>query len=280
MALLVAALAALPGARAQDAPKDDKEKAKQAEAAAKKAVDAFRAEMAKATTPDAAVAAIRNHLDGADPHPLIRAALAPVIQNHRFVEAQIAAVDALGRYKKDREAARILIQNARIQKNEELQKKCLRRFGDIAHYGMSVELKGWFSNVNLGLAREAIEAAEAVRSIRMLGPLTDLLGELEAIKEKGSQEPDQGPPLPGGSSQGSDYDRAKRKKELTDPTLKAINELWKKIDPNTSPVKLYREALAAFQNHQARTRLLKIQEDEDLEDRGRKPPDKGEKKDP
>lgn len=277
-ALVIAVLAALPGALAQDGPKDDKDKARQAEAAAKKAIDAYQADMAKATTHDAAVAAIRDHLDGADPHPLIRSRLTQVLQNHPSVDARIAAVDALGRYKKDKEAARTLIQNSKVQKDAELQKKCLRRFGAVAPYGMSVELKWWFPNENHALAREAIEAAEAVNSIRMLQPLVELLGELERINDKEAQNPGQDPPLPGvpdGTSKDSNYEKVKRKKELIDPTRKAVNMLWKKHDPKTQ---LNTHEAAAKALHANKKQLLIIQEQEDMEDRGIKPPEKEEKK--
>jgi len=276
MALLFAAFAALPGALAQEGPKDDKEKARKAEAAAKKAIDAYRS--VKATTPDEAVAAIRDHLDGADLHPLIRSTLTHVLQNHPFIDARIAAVDALGRYKKDKEAARILMQNSKLQKDVELQKKCLRRFGAVAPYGMSVELKWWFPNENHALAREAIEAAEAVNSIRMLQPLVELLGELERINDKEAQDPGQDPPLPGvpeGTPKNSNYEKVKRKKELIDPTRKAVNALWKKHDSN-APLNTYDAAAKALLAN--KKQLLAIQEQEDLEDRGVNPPDKVEKK--
>lgn len=277
-AWLVAAMLPLSGAQAQDDPKGDKEKA---EAAAKKALDAYRADVAKATTPGAAVMAITNHLHGAAPHPLIRATLASVLNGHPFVDAQIAAADALGKYKKDREAAHILMQNAKLQKEDELRRKCLRRFGEVAPYGMSGELTSWFSNGNPDLAGEAIQAAAAVNSVRMLGPLIDLLDELESTSEEKFKNSIQEPPLPGapgGTPMDTRNQKWVRKKKLTDPTRKAINALWRKVDPNAPPLKLHKEALGALQ--QNRKRLLEIQGAEDLEDRGPKPPDKDPKKEP
>jgi len=267
LALLVAVLSALPIVRTQE----DKEKARKADAAAKKAVDACQSALTKARTPEAAVDAIRDHLDGADPHPLIRTRLSQLLQGHPFVEARIAAVDALGRYQRDKEAARVLMVNSRLQKDLELQKKCLRRFGAAAPYGMSLELKAWFPSESHALAREAIEAAEAVDSIRMLQPLVELLAELEAIDEKEASGPGPNdPPIPGASGKSTQYEKVMRKKALIDPTRKAINTLWKKHDPKTT---LETHAAAAKALAANRKQLFAIQEQEDLADRGVKPSD-------
>jgi len=273
----IAAMLALSGAQAQEDPKGDKEKA---EAAARKALEGYRADLAKATTPGAAVMAIMSHLHSAAPHPLIRATLASVLNSHPFIDAKIAAADALGKYKKDREAAHILMQNAKLQKEVDLQRKCLRRFGEIAPYGMSTELTSWFSNGNPDLAGEAILAAAAVNSVRMLAPLIDLLGELESTAEEKFKNSIQEPPLPGApgnTPMDTRNQKYMRKKKLTDPTRKAINDLWRKVDPKAPLLKMHKEALAALQ--QNRKRLLEIQEAEDLEDRGPKPSDKDSKKD-
>lgn len=281
LALLIATLVALPGARAQDeAPMDEKEKAKQAEAAAKKAIDAYHADDRKAKNDDDRSAAIQDNLDTAEPHPLIRHVLGNILQTHPRIEVRITAASSLGRYKKDREVAKILFQNAKSQRDEGLQKKCLQRFGAVAPYGMAVELKWWFSNENIALAREAIEAVESVNSIRMLGPLVELLGELEAIREDKPQDSggNYGPPPPG-VPQGSgnqNNEKLKRKKELIDVTRKAINVLWKKHDPK-SRLNTYKDANIAIQRN--RKYLDKIRVDEDAEDNGVKPLPKEEKKD-
>jgi len=280
LALLTATLVSLPGARAQDeAPMDPKEKAKQAEAAAKKAIEAYHADTKKAKNDDDWSAAIQDNLDAADPHPLIRQVLANILQSHPRIEVRITAASSLGRYKKDREVAKILLQNAKSQRDEGLQKKCLQRFGAVAPYGMSMELKGWFYNENLGFAREAIEAAESVNSIRMLPPLVELLGELEAIREDKPQEGggNYGPPPPGvpDGSSNQNNEKVKRKKELIDVTRKAINVLWKKHDPK-SRLNTYKDANLAIQRN--KKYLDKIRADEDAEDNGVKPLPKDEKK--
>ena len=280
LALAVAVLVALPGAWAQDEePKDEKEKAKQAAAVAQKAIDAYRADLAKAKNDDDIAAAIQDNLDTADPHPLIRAVLANLLQTHPRIEVRITAASSLGRYKKDRDVARILFQNAKSQRDEGLQKKCLQRFGAVAPYGMSVDLKAWFYGENLVLAREAIEAAESINSIRMLQPLVELLGELEAIREDKPQDGggNYGPPPPGVPQGGSNQnnEKVKRKKELIDVTRKAINVIWKKHDPK-SRLNTYKDANLAVQRN--RKFLDKIRADEDAEDNGVKPLPKDEKK--
>jgi hypothetical protein len=283
LALAVATLLALPGARAQeDAPKDDKEKAKAAEAAAKKAIDAYQAELKKAKNDEDITAAIRDNLDTAEPHPLIRHVLANILQTHPRIEVRISAASSLGRYKKDREVAKILFDNAKSQKDEQLQKKCLQRFGAVAPFGMSLQLKWWFTSENLGLAREAIEATESLNSIRMLQPLVELLGELESIREDKPKDDgggSYGPPPPGvpqGGSSNSNNEKLKRKKELIDATRKAINVLWRKYD-NKSRLNTYKDANIAIQRN--RKGLDKIRDEEDMEDKGVKPPPKDEKKD-
>jgi len=281
LALLVATLVALPAARAQDeAPMDEKEKAKQAQTAAQKAIDAYHADDRKAKNDDDRSAAIQDNLDAAEPHPLIRQVLANILQTHPRIEVRITAASSLGRYKKDRDVAKILFQNAKSQRDEGLQKKCLQRFGAVAPFGMAGELKWWFSSENLALAREAIEATESVNSIRMLGPLVELLGELEAIREDKPQDSggNYGPPPPG-VPQGSgnqNNEKLKRKKELIDVTRKAINVLWKKYD-NKSRLNTYKDANLAIQRN--RKGLDKIRTDEDAEDNGVKPAPKDEKKD-
>jgi len=279
-AWLVASMLALSGA--QEDSKEEKEKAKQAEAAARKVLDAYRADMSKATTPGAAVMAVMNHLHGATPHPLIRATLASVLKGHPFVDAQMVAADCLGKYKKDREAAQILLLSAKAHpKVPDLQRKCLQRFGAVSPYGMAGELVPWFGDANPDVAREAIEASVAVNSVRLIPPLIELLGELESISEdKIKRSFIQEPPLPGapgGTPMDTTNKKIFRKKRLTDPTRKAINILWKKVDPKSVKLSFYKDASAALAQY--RNDLLKVQEAEDLEDRGAKPSDKDPKKD-
>jgi len=277
LALLFAALLALPGA----APQDDKEKAKQEakekEDSAKKALEAYRAACAKAKNPEDVIMAIQDKLESADPHPLIHSELVSLLGNHRSIDVRLEAVSALGKYKKDPEAGRVLLANARAQKDEQLQKKCLEKFGAVALHRMAMDLKPWFTAENTGLVREAIEAIEEINSVRMLRPLVEFLGELESIREdqnSGSGGGSYGPPPPGVPQGNSSQDqKVKRKKDLIDPVRKAINTLWKKYDAKLK-TNTYKEANANLQRYE--TFLKKIQAEEDKEDQGQKAEDKKE----
>lgn len=285
LALLFAALLALPAAAPQDDPKADKEKAKQEakekEDAARNALEAYRAACSKAKNPEDIIMAIQDKLESAEPHPLIRSELVNLLGNHRSIDVRMEAAAALGKYKKDAEAGRVLLANARGQKDEQLQKKCLEKFGAVALHRMAFDLKPWFTNENTGLVREAIEAIEEINSVRMLRPLIELLGELESIredKEGSGGGGSYGPPPPGVPQGNSSQDqKLKRKKELIDPVRKAINTLWKKYDPKLK-TNTYKEANANLQRYDSF--LKKIQAEEDKEDQAMKVEDKkdGDKK--
>jgi hypothetical protein len=285
LALLFAALLALPAAASQEDPKAEKEKAKQEarerEDAARKALEAYRAACAKAKNPEDIIMAIQDKLESAEPHPLIRSELINVLGNHRSIDVRMEAAAGLGKYKKDAEAGRVLLANSKAQRDEQLQKKCIEKFGVVALHRMAPDLKSWFSSDNTSLAREAIEAVEEINSVRMLRPLIELLGELESIREDkdgSGSGGSYGPPPPGVPQGNSSADqKLKRKRDLIDSVRKAINTLWKKYDPKLK-TNTYKEANANLQRYD--TFLKKIQVEEDKEDQGMKPEDKkdGEKK--
>ena len=269
MTALIATLLFLPGAAPQDDPKADKEKAKEEakkrEDDAKAALKAFREMRAKAKTADDVIEAIQK-LEDAEPHPLIRVELTGLLEGDRSVDVRIAAASALGKFKKDAPACDVLLRNARGQKDEALRKKCLQRYGNIAPFGKCMDLKAFFNDENTAMVKEAIEAIESINSIRMLRPLVDLLGELEQIREDKGESSGGGPPLPGvPQNESSNNQRLKRKRDLTDPTRKVINALWKKYDSKTK-LNTYTEANTALQRH--KSFLQKIQEAEDREDKG------------
>jgi hypothetical protein len=229
-AALIAALLFLPAASLQEDPKAEKEKARQElkkrEEEAKAALKAYREERAEAKETDDHVRAV-DKLGEADPHALIRHA-------------------------KSREGA-------------DLRKRCLKSFGTIATFGRSTDLQVLFNEDDSTIARQAVDAVESIGSVRMLRPLVDLLGELEQIREGRDPAPPPGSRDPRGGDSGDDH-RIRRKKELLDPTKKAISTLWSKHGLGKAP-KDATEATAVLAAN--RPKLKKIQEDEDAQDRGR-----------
>lgn len=265
---LIATLLILPGAWAQEETKSDKEKAKEEakkrDDDAKAALKTFREAFFKGKSPDDRIEAIQK-LENAEPHQLIRAELGNILGTNPSIDVRIAAASALGRFKKDVGACEILLTNAKAQKDEGLKRKCLQKYGSIAPFGKSRDLKAFFNDENNVIVRDAIEAIEAINSVRMLQPLVELLGELEQIREdKGDQGG--GTPLPG-VPQGdtTNNQKVKRKRELTEPTRKAINTLWRKYDSKT---KLNKYTDANAQLLRNKSYLMKIQETEDREDKG------------
>jgi len=240
LTMLLALHFALSGAVQDDPKKAAEEKKKQeekmAEEAAKKAIEAYKKDRAKAKNPGDIADAIDKNLGDAEAHKLIRDLLQSILSDPN-VDVRIAAVDALGdkKWKYDREAAKILIGAANSQRDQDTKKKCLVKFGNIAPYSMAVELKPWLRNDDIKLASEAIDACREIKSLRMLAEMVNLLGELDAIKK--DQKPKDpggsyGPPPPGvppGTPSNSD-EKVKRKDDLTPRVISCINELWKKYD--------------------------------------------------
>ena len=279
LAGLFAALLFLPGAGPQEdkAEKERaKEEAKRKEDEAKAVLKTYRETLSKAKSADDIIEALQK-LEAAEPHSLIRQELATRLSSDRSIDVRIAAASAMGKYKKDNAACDILLQNAKAQKDENLQKKCIQRFGDIAPFARSMDLKVFFTSENNNIAKEAIEAIKEIGSLRMLKPLIDLLGELESIREDKGESQGGGPPLPGvPQNESSNNQRLKRKQALTEPTRSAINAIYKKYD-SKAKLNTYTEANTQFQRN--KSQILDQQKKEDLEDKGIKPGEEsGEKK--
>jgi HEAT repeat protein len=279
LAGLFAALLFLPGAVAQEDKSEKeraKEEAKRKEDEAKTALKAYRETLSKAKSADDVIEALQK-LEQAEPHSLIRQEFIARLETDRSIDVRIAAAGALGKFKKDNVACDVLLKNARAQKDENLQRKCIQRYGDIAPYGRSMDLRVFFTSENNAIAKEAIEAIKEIGSLRMLKPLIDLLGELENIREDKGESGGGGPPLPGvPQNESSNNQRLKRKQALTEPTRSAINAIYKKYD-SKAKLNTYTEANAQYQRN--KSQILDQQKKEDLEDKGIKPGEEsGEKK--
>ncbi|HEY3226152.1 MAG TPA: hypothetical protein VGK61_04030 [Planctomycetota bacterium] len=267
-AALIAALLFLPASSLQEDPKAEKEKARQElkkkEEEAKAALKAYREERAEAKETDDHVRAV-DKLGEADPHALIRTELLSVLNGPGLDPIRTAAAEALHKYKKDPAACDALIRHAKSREGADLRKRCLKSFGTIATFGRSTDLQVLFNEDDSTIARQAVDAVDAIGSVRMLRPLVDLLGELEQIREGRDPAPPPGSRDPRGGDSGDDH-RIRRKKELLDPTKKAISTLWSKHGLGKAP-KDATEATAVLAAN--RPKLKKIQEDEDAQDRGR-----------
>jgi hypothetical protein len=258
---LSAALLILTGARFQD---EKKPEAATADDAAKAVVKAFKEKWSKSRTESDFSDAI-TILKDAEPHRLVRSEILTVLEGRTPPVVRIDAVSALGKYKKDPIACDALIRRAREERKPEaldLRKRCLRTFGDIAPFAKSVDLLPLFSDPELSVVREAIEAAEEIKSVRILPQLMALYGELDRIRDDDGGE--QGPGVPGGGGPAEDKNsKRKRKEELLEPTRKAIASIWSKIDKRT--FKNYTEANRAM--GQSRADIKKAQEKEEEEDK-------------
>ncbi len=280
-AALIAALLFLPAAAFQEPPKDDKEKKKEEQQKlddeAKAAVKAFQDKRKKAKTEDEVIDAMAP-LKEAKPHRLVRAELFSILGGKLPYPIRTEAAAYLKAYRKDILVCDTVLKVAkaeRIPDSVDLRKRCLRTFAEIAPFAKSVDLQHLFSDVELKVAREAIEAAETMKSVRMLPSLVALWGELDRIREDdGGKDPGPGgggQELPGGGGgpkEGDNSAKKKRKEELLDPAKKAVASLFGKVDSKI-PVKTYTEANKGLQENRAK--IKKIQDEEDEKDRKESP---------
>lgn len=171
------------------------------------------------------ISAALSLLNKADPHPLIRAELVSQLESHLPPALRFPVAEALGRYSKDRRACDALIRLAREDRGKErfdLRKRCLRSFAEIAPFGRSTDLLALFYDPDPAIARAAVDAARRIASVRMLGPLVELLGELERIRDgdPGDCGPDQ---------RAGDDPKRRRRRELIEPIREAMQRIWMKV---------------------------------------------------
>jgi len=274
LAACVAATLLLPAALSAQESADDKEKKKQeqqkADDEAKAVLKEYQAKRnaaLKAQKESELIDAI-DLLKDAKPHRLIRTELLSLLGGPLPPKVRLESADALGNYKKDAGACDALLRHARSERGSDpevldLRKKCLRSFGTIAPFAKSVDLEILFSEPEHDVARAAVEAAETIKSVRMLRSLVALLSELERISDSEGKDP--GPEVPGGPpKQGENNSKRKRKEVLLEPTKKAINSIWSKVD-SKKPLKDYTEANRAMQDRRAD--IKKVQDEEDAQDR-------------
>ncbi|HEU4338981.1 MAG TPA: hypothetical protein VFS19_02845 [Planctomycetota bacterium] len=197
-----------------------------ADEAAAAVVKDYKDKRAKARKDEEVKAAILQ-LTKANPHPLIRSELISVLDSRLHPDLRLGAAEALGGYAKDRTACNALIPGAyegRGREMSELRKRCLRAFGAIAPHARSTDLQALFSDPDVWVCREAVVSAGRIRSVRMLGPLVSLLGELERIRD---DDIDRGPnPRP----PKVDHVKLRRKRELMQPVREALQLIWSKVN--------------------------------------------------
>lgn len=275
LAALFAAMLFLPAAAFQDPPKDDKEKQKEEQKKlddeAKAAIKAYTDKRKKAKSEDEMVDSMAP-LKEARPHKLVRAELTGILVGKWPYLMRTEAAAFLRGYKKDVSVCDTLIKVAkaeRIPESLDLRKRCLRSFAEIAPFAKSVDLQQLFADVETKVAREAVEAAETIKSVRMLPSLVALWGELERIREDDSKDPGPGgggPEVPGGGGpkEGDNSSKRQRKEDLLDPAKKAVASLFGKVDAKIQ-VKTYTEANKAL--GEKRSQIKKLQDEEDEKDR-------------
>lgn len=208
-----------------------------------------------ARTPEEIAAAI-SLLEKAAPHGVIRDELMAVLGSNLPPTLRFPVAEALGRYSKDRRACDALIRRVREDRGKErfhLRRRCLRSFAEIAPFGKSTDLLALFSDPDLAIARESVEAAGKVGSVRMLRPLVDLLGELERIREED-------PSGCGPDQRADDDSKWRRRRELIDPVRGALRVIWMKVDVKSRLLN-YTEANRLLEVRKGDIRRVQIEED-------------------
>jgi len=226
------------------AAQDDDAKKKEEEAKAK--IADFKKELKGAKSDKDITHAIEGL--GALQHPKVLAELKSYLG--RTADEAIAAAEQIAKYKKDKEAADMLLNAAGARKDKETIVKCLRYAGDTEFKGIVSKLTGYFKNKETDVAKEAVDSCAKVKSKDAIDPLLNLWRELEAVKEEKAEKGGGGIGGIGGGITGTGTgvgasmqdEQLKRKRDLTPAVesalakitgedfkdLKAANEWWRK----------------------------------------------------
>lgn len=225
------------------AAQDDDAKKKEEEAKAK--IADFKKELKGAKSDKDITHAIEGL--GSLQHPKILAELKTYLG--RTADEAIAAAEQIAKYKKDKEAADMLLNAAGARKDKEAIVKCLRYAGDTEFKGIVSKLTGYFKNKETDVAKEAVDSCAKVKSKDAIDPLLNLWRELDAVKEEKAEKGGGGIGGIGGGITGAggvgasmQDEQLKRKRDLTPAVesalakitgedfkdLKAANEWWRK----------------------------------------------------
>ncbi|HLY09623.1 MAG TPA: hypothetical protein VKW04_09995 [Planctomycetota bacterium] len=226
------------------AAQDDEAKKKEEEAKAK--IADFKTELKGAKTDKDITRAIEGL--GALQHPKILIELKAYLG--RTPDEVAAAAEEIGKYKKDKDAADILLNAAGGRKDKDSIVKCLRYAGDTEFKGIVSKLTGYFRHKEVDVAKESVDSCAKVKSKDAIEPLLGLWKELDGIKE---EKADKGGGLgvgglgggltgTGGVGASVQQEQLKRKHDLTPAVesalskitgedfkdLRAANEWWRK----------------------------------------------------
>jgi hypothetical protein len=165
-------------------------------------------------------------------HPKILAEL----RSHlgRTTDIVVAVAEQIAKYKKDKEAAEILINAAGARKDKDSIVKCLRYAGDIEFKGIVPKLTGYFRNKEVDIARESVDSCAKLKSKDAIEPLLNLWKELDAIKEEKAGKDGGlggvgglggGITGTGGVGASVQEEQLKRKRDLTPAVESALNKI-------------------------------------------------------
>jgi hypothetical protein len=167
-------------------------------------------------------------------------------------ELTVAAAEAIGKYKKDKDAAEALVGAAGSLRDKEGKVKCIRYAGDTEYKGIITKLSGIFRDKEVDAAKEAVDSCAKIKSKDAIDPLLGLWKELDGIKEEQTGKGNNGGGIggiggggltgAGGVGQSMQDEQIKRKRELTPAVesalgkitgenfkdLRAANDWWRK----------------------------------------------------
>jgi len=209
------------------AAQDDEAKKKEEEAKAK--IADFKKELKGAKTEKDISRAIEGL--GELQHPRVLTELKGYLS--RSAEEAVAAAEQIGKYKKDKEAADMLLGAAGARKDKDSIVKCLRYAGDTEFKGIVTKLTGYFRNKDTDIAKESVDSCAKVKSKDAIEPLLGLWKELDAIRE---EKADKGGGLgvgglgggitgTGGVGASMQEEQLKRKRDLTPAVQSALSKI-------------------------------------------------------
>ncbi len=168
----------------------------------------------------------------------------------RSADEVAAAAEQIAKYKKDKDAAEVLMGAAGARKDKESIVKCLRYAGDIEYKGIVPKLTGYFRSKETDVTKESVDSCAKLKTKDAIDPLLNLWKELDAIKEEKAGQGGGGiGGIGGGGITGTggvgasmQEEQLKRKRDVTPAVesalkkitgedfkdLRAANEWWRK----------------------------------------------------